>query len=92
MNPNTGAVAEFADDDEAKQAGYTLRLAPEAAMMIQSLAPATREAARPRFSALARAGVVLVTGDDVIAACSDRKSFRAYLAHRKRKVRKERDC
>ncbi len=57
MAPETGAIAEFELDADAKRAGHTIRLTPKEAMVLRALNRHGRRAelSRMRKSARARA-------------------------------------
>jgi hypothetical protein len=89
MNPDTGAVKEFATEEEANAAGHTIKVTPEAATVIAGLSPAQRADTHRRFKALADAGVTTIVESDARAVSGSRALFRAYLTQRRRQIRRQ---
>lgn len=90
MDPNTGAVGKFSSEEEARSAGYTVKVDADAASRIVALHPDARLRAQPRFKALEQAGVTVIGAAELAAVLAPRGEWRAFLSEAKRRARKRR--
>lgn len=88
MRTSTGEVKEFESDEAAKAAGYTLTVTPNAAAALGRLSVADRAQVATRLALLEQDGAKVVDENDVRAALTSRKQWRAYRSERKRVLRR----